>query len=151
MITYQEESFYNVDDTWKVLFEKHYQEIAWKKDKIKLNVDYKKYESIFKLGQLKIYTAREDGLIIAYAWWFVITHLHYMDCMKAMNDVLYVDPDKRGGRTGIKLIQFSELELKKLGVHTIGMHIKKSFDWGIVAERLGYEPVETLYEKFVGE
>ena len=151
MITYQQESYDDVDEQWFAMFEKHYQEIAWKKDRIKLKPDYEKYKKMHDMGFIKIYTVRDEGQLLGYAIWFVMFNLHYSDTLKAMNDILYIDQAKRHGRLGINLIKYCETELKKLGAHTIGMHIKHSFDWGNMAERLGYEPVETLYEKWIGD
>lgn len=149
-VTFQEEGFASVDEHFFDLFRQHYEEIAWRKDKIKLNPDMDKYKAMADNGMAKMYTAREDGAIVGYAIWFLVKHLHYKDTLKAMNDILYVAPEKRGGMLGMNLIRYSEQELIKHGVHTVGLHIKKSFDWGYVAERMGFEPVETLYEKYVG-
>lgn len=151
MITYQEENADNIGQDWIDLFIKHYEEIAWRKDKIKLNPDLDKYKIICDRGLMKVYTAREDGTLIGYAVWLVAPNLHYKDSIKAMNDILYVDPAKRGGKTGLSLIKFSEMKLKDLGVHSIGLHIKKSFDWGNVAERMGFECTESNYEKYIGD
>jgi len=158
MISYQEEYFdviktpiKDVDLMWYDLFKKHYNEIAWNKDLIPLDPDWEKYIKMGELGFIKIYTARENGLLVGYAIWLVAPSMHYKTTKKALNDILYVDPDKRGGRTGINLIKYSEKMLKELGCKTIGMHIKEVFNWGNVAERLGYEKIESLYEKWVGD
>jgi GNAT superfamily N-acetyltransferase len=149
-ITFQEEGFDAVDEHFFDLFQQHYEEIAWRKDKIKLNPDMEKYKLLADQGLAKMYTARENGELIGYAIWFIVRHMHYKNTLKAMNDILYVAPEKRGGMLGVNLIRHCENELIRLGVHTIGMHIKKSLDWGYIAERMGFEPVETLYEKYVG-
>lgn len=149
MITYQEEHSSTVIRDGFELFEKHYQEIAWKKDKIKLNPNYDKYNAAFDKGLMKVYTARQDEKLIGYAVWLVAPHLHYQDTIKAMNDILYVDPDKRGGSVGIQLIKFSEKMLKEIGVNSIALHIKKSFDWGNVAVKMGYECTESNFEKYI--
>ena len=76
--------------------------------------------------------------------------MHYQDTLMAMNDIIYIAKEKRGSMTGIKLLEYSEKELKQFGVQTIGLHIKKVFDWGRVAERIGYECVESTYQKWIG-
>ena len=153
MITFQQESVssYYEDNHWQQLFEMHYKEIAWKQDKIALKPDLEKYKILEDKGILIMYSAREDGVLIGYAVWMIMPHMHYSDTKIGSNDVLYVHPNKRGGRTGLNLIKYSEVELKKLGVHSILLHIKKSFDWGNVAERIGYEAVDTIYQKWIGE
>ena len=132
------------------MFNAHYEEIAWNKDKIPLRPDLKKYAAMEATGMMKCYTAREYGKIIGYAVWFILHHMHYQDTLMAMNDIIYIAKEKRGSMTGIKLLEYSEKELKQFGVQTIGLHIKKVFDWGRVAERIGYECVESTYQKWIG-
>jgi GNAT superfamily N-acetyltransferase len=151
MIEFFEESFSSLDDSWKEIFQEHYEEIAWNKDKIKLDPDYEKYRLLDSKGMLKVYTAREDGILIGYSVWFLVWHMHYKSTLKAMNDILYLKKEYRGGMLGVRLLQYSEEKLKGLGVHTIGLHIKKSFDWGKMAEKLGFEPIETMYDKWIGD
>jgi len=150
-ITYQREYCDDVDDSWVALFNAHYEEIAWNKSKIPLRPNLKKYASMEANGAMVCYTARQDEKIIGYAVWFITEHPHYQDTKMAMNDIIYIAKEKRGSMTGIKLLEYSENKLKGLGVQTIGLHIKKVFDWGKVAERIGYECVESTYQKWVGD
>lgn len=133
------------------MFERHYEEIAWKRDKIPLDIDHEAYLKMEAAGIVKVYTLRENGKLLAYAVWIVKTHLHYRKTLIAMNDVLYLDPAMRRGKLGVSFIRQCKQELKKLGAQVIGLHIKKCYDWSSLAERLGFECTETNHMQWIGE
>jgi GNAT superfamily N-acetyltransferase len=131
---------------------KHYEEIAWKQDKIALNPDFDRYRDIEEKGGLRIYTAREDGALVGYAIFFVMQHLHYKDKVMAVNDLFFVEHSKRGARVGQKLLkEYAQTELYKEGVQWISLHIKLNHDWSKLAEMWGYEKVEVICMKWIGD
>lgn len=133
------------------LLRQHYEEIAWRKDLIGLAPDYATYEALEKMGRLRCYMARRDGIIVGYAVYFVKPHLHYLNTLVASNDVLYVERSSRGAILGKRLLAFAEERLRAEGVHYIGLHIKDCMDWSPLARKLGYERVEVQYQKWIGE
>lgn len=151
-IVFAEEAAVNVIKEGAPLFEEHYREIAWKTDKIPLEPDYDGYLMMEKADRLRCYTARDAlGQLVGYSIWFLIRgHLHYRGTHYAHNDIVYISPEHRGG-IGIKLLKFSEEQLKDAGIHVLSLHIKTSFNWGPMAERLGYEHTEVGYNKWVGD
>lgn len=150
MICYQRESFSSSFPEAKLLTQLHYDEIAWKKDKIPLSIDHVKYEAMDRAGSLRVYTARKDNKLVGYAIFIVGRHLHYDTTLYANNDVLYVDPRQRG-TAGLRLIDFSEAALKTEGVHVVILHIKTYNDWSPVAVRKGYEPTDRVFQKWIGD
>jgi len=128
----------------------HYEEIAWRKDKIKLEPDWDQYARMELMGNLIGYSGRVGGKLKGYAVFFVRPHLHYRNTLQAINDIIFIHPSHRKGRSGIAMIQFAEEDLKSIGVQLISYHIKRVLDWGPMAERLGYEEVETSHWKWVG-
>ena len=151
MITFQQEYCEDVSQDWLDLFNAHYEEIAWNQTRIPLRPDLKKYAAMETAGMLKCYTARDEGKIVGYSVWFILNHMHYQDTVMAMNDIHYLAKDKRGSMVGIELLQYAEEKLKGCGEQTLGLHIKKVFDWGRIAERIGYECTESTYQKWIGE
>ena len=103
MIAYQEETFDQVIEEIKPLLEDHWQEIALHKDSIKLNPDYARYEQMFKNGNMRIVTARNDGKLVGYCIMMLYNHIHYKDQFMAMDDIFFIDKDYRNGLTGVKL------------------------------------------------
>lgn len=148
---YAEETLATALKDMKPLLVKHWHEIAWRQDKIPLDPDYTRYQQLEILKYLRIYTARkESGELIGYALWIVTTLSHYKQTLCAANDIVYVDEAHRGG-VGVRLLQFSETELKKLGVQVMSLHIKKVLDWSPLAGALGFEHTESNHHKWIGD
>jgi len=131
------------------LLRQHYEEIALYKERVPLAPDWGRYEHLEATRSLPIYTARRDGRLIGYSVFLLSYHLHYVHTLVAANDILYLDPEHRKGTTGIKLIKYSEAELKKLGVDRILWHVKFDHDFRKILHRLGYRDEEAIVGKLV--
>lgn len=131
----------------KKLCERHWEEIAHNKDKIKLDPDWERYEGMAKAGVLHLTTARREGVLVGYVVYFLVYHVHYRKSLTAIADVLYLVPEERLGRTGIRLLQQSEESLKGMGVQRIIQNVKIDKDWSPILTHLGYKPFERLYTK----
>ena len=131
------------------LIEEHYQELTLNKDFVKLNPDWARYQKLENENKLHIFTARDNGKLLGYSFFFLDTHIHYMDLLVATNDVLYLTASHRLGITGIRLIKFSESELLKLGAKKITWHIKDSMDLSPILNRMGYLAEDTILGKLV--
>jgi len=138
------------------LLERHRLEIAHFPD-IPLDVDTDRYRNAEQAGVLRIYTARLNHgpsgplTLIGYAVFLLQHNPHYQSSLQAVEDVLYVDPDQRRGRTGIELIRFSEAALKREGVQAVYHHVKLAHPTlGILLAKEGYESIETIYVKRIG-
>ena len=132
------------------ILRRHYEEIAWKRDRIPLDVDWEKYDLCEKNGSLEVYTARIDGKLAGYSAYFISRHPHYKQTIYAQNDVLYIDKPYRG-RQGMEFIRWCETQLKARGVQVHGLHVKKWFDWSAMAVRMGFEPMDTILMKWIGD
>jgi GNAT superfamily N-acetyltransferase len=129
------------------LIEKHYREIAHYDD-IALKVDEKFYAAADEAGLLQTFVARVDGLIAGYCIVIVRRAPHYSDSLQAVQDVIYVDPDRRSIGVGLRLLREMERELRAQGVQVIYQHEKiKHPALGKVLAHLGYEPVDKLWAK----
>ena len=133
----------------KPLLEAHWREIALYQDRFPLNPDYGKYEALDKAGMVHIVTARDAGTLIGYYISFVMPHLHYRDCIVAMNDILFLKPEYRRGRVGMKLIEFVEEDLRRIGVDRMIIHVKTQHDFSPLLVRLGFSETERNFEKLL--
>jgi|TARA_R110000868_G_scaffold408968_1_gene693537 GNAT superfamily N-acetyltransferase len=133
------------------LLKSHWEEIALNKGKIALNPDWDVYQTLEDSGKLKIFTVRDDDKLIGYFVVLVGTGLHYKDHVFAVNDVLYLDQDCRKGRTGLKLIKFSEQCLKDDGVSVLSVNTKVHRPFDSLMEYLGFNLVERVYSKYIGD
>lgn len=137
-----------IDDI-KPLLELHYQELTLHKEHIKLDPDWKKYETLANANNLAVITARDNGILVGYSVFFITNHMHYKQNKMAMNDVLFLHPDYRKGMTGIKLIKESERALLNLGVIKIIWHIKFAKDFRSILYRMGYVDEDAIVGKIL--
>lgn len=153
MITYQEEKIIDILEELDPLLTDHYEEIAWRKDKIKLSPDYDKYLKLEEMGILHTVTAREPdaGKLVGYFISFVQPHLHYSDTLYAVNDILYMSPEYRATEASANLFRFAEESLKSIGVDVITLHMKVWLPFEALSSYLGYEKIEYNYSKYIGE
>lgn len=127
------------------LFEAHYKEIARYMD-IELKVDIPRYYFLEDQKILRGYTVREDsGVLIGYAIFFLSKNLHYSDSFQAVQDVLFIHPEKRG--SGAKFIKWCDDQLRAEGVQVVYHHVKKAHNFGALLERFDYELVDLIYAK----
>jgi len=128
---------------------RHYHEIAWNIEKIPLDVDVDKYELLQNEGHLLCFSMRDKGKLVGYALFLLHHHPHYKSTLFASNDIVFIEQAYRGGGYGAEFLTFCESDLKCLGCNVILLRVKKCLDWGPLAEHLGFEPVETIYLKWV--
>ncbi len=149
MINLASEKYSDVIEEIKPLLHNHWLEIARHRETIPLNPNYEKYVELEKVGALHIATLRDDGKLKGYCISFIQPHLHYMDCLMALNDILFIDKEYRRGTNAIRLIKFTEQALKEVGVMKSHITMKIAHDFGPVLERMGYTAIEKVYEKML--
>ena len=110
-----------------------------------LDVDVQEYYDLCELGILNVYIARNESKIIGYCMFIMYTHNHHKTLKIAHQDVIYIDPKYR--TAGIRMIKYTEQELKKEGVDMILHGAPNISRLGAVLERLGYNEIEKLYTK----
>lgn len=150
-VKYQQEFLDSVVDDTKPLLEEHWEEVALNKDKIKINPDWDAYYTLEGQGNLKIFTARSEGVLVGYFVVLVSPHIHYKDHLFAKNDLIYLSPEYRKGFTGVKLIKFAEKCLKEDGVSVMVVNTKNHKPFHKIMEFLKFSPAETLYSKYIGD
>lgn len=124
----------------KPLLEKHWNEIAHFKD-IPLDPDYDLYIKMQNLKMLRCYSMRDgDGQLVGYSVYMVRHNMHYRSCLTAVEDIIFVHPEKRG--YGMFFISWCDDQLKALGVQVVTHHIKFDFDWSKALMRQGYEKTD---------
>lgn len=150
MVTYTVEKMADILDEFKVLCVHHWQEIAGYKEQIALDPDWGKYLKMEELGMLAVMTARSSGVLVGYSVFIITPHLHYQQCLMAMNDLIYILPEHRG-YAGAKLILESHRFMVALGAERIMWHIKPGNDWSSVLAKMGYKQEEIMMGIYVGK
>jgi len=147
-ITFQKEPFDDFIVDALPLLVKHWREIATYQD-IPLAIDEDRYRSMEKTGNLVIYTARDDGKLIAYSAFFIGQNGHYSTSgPQAVQDVIYLSPEYRGGRLGLTFIKNCDSALTDAGIQVVSQHEKIAHPaLGRILGHLGYKPVERIWVK----
>lgn len=149
MITYQVETFEQCIEDIKPLLKAHYREICSHPELLVLDPDYDRYRQIEDAGMLRIFTARMGAELIGYFISVVMPHIHYRQTVYAHNDILYLDPAHRGGRTGYKLFVEAIRDLKRGGADVVVIHMKTAHPFRPLLSRLGFSLTEENWEKVV--
>ena len=136
---------------WKAkaepLFQEHYEEIARNKDLMKLNVNWPLYEELNDKQALFVYLAMRDNVCIGYSLNLITSHLHYADLMYALNDVLFVKKEFRGGRLGLRLLRVTEDHARSEGCKLMLWHAKENTALAKLLPKLKYGVQEIMYSR----
>lgn len=150
MTTIQTEPMVPAIPEIKQLIGLHWIEVAGYKDQIPLDPDWDRYAELEAAGNIWMATAREEGRMVGYSIFFVGPMLHYKSTVLASNDVVFLHPLHRKGRTtGMRLIKYSHEEMRKRAQRIV-WHLKVAHDWGAILKRLGYKHEENLMGMYVG-
>lgn len=145
MISFQQETLFDIFHEVDELLKLHYEEVALHRDQIKLDPMWEEYAALERIGRLVTYTARDDERLVGYSCFFINRHMHYRDTTVAINDVIFLHPDFRKSTTGYRLIKFSHDQLKaRGGIQKVAFHVKFSKDWSAVLHKLGYSDEEKI-------
>lgn len=131
------------------LLREHWLEIANYKDKVPLEPRWDEIYALEREGRIVTITVREKGQLIGYAMFVLNIHLHYKSLTVATNDILFIKPDKRHGRLGLRLMQEAEKYLKDIGANKITWHMKPHKDFSKLVEGMGYTHEEAIYGKLI--
>jgi len=130
------------------IFPEHYEELSVTKE-FELEPDYESYKRMAEAGMIRCITCRNNKDLIGYIVFFVTPHLHYKSCKTAVEDIYYVKKEYRKGRVGIRLFQYAETALKRIGVQRIVMHTKVHLDNSKLFEYLGYKMTDKVFTKML--
>ena len=149
MITYQVERWTDITSELSDLFEKHWHEVALNHDEIKLDVAWDKYAAMCLSGNLHVVTVRSDGVLVGYHVAYVDGHMHYKSTIHACVDIYFIAPEFRNGRVGLKMFEFVEEDLRRLGVKKIITATKIHLNHSRLFEHLGYTNTEITFTKLL--
>lgn len=133
------------------LNEAHWLDLGLVRDKMPLAPDYEFYQNSARRGELCIVTLREPGAIVGYVVGFVGPGLHYQTTLTFRMDLIWVEKNSREQGGGLLLMQALERELLRRGVKACYMGGKVSKPIGRFYSRLGYEPSDVFYFKWLGD
>lgn len=147
----QIESLTDCLDEMKELINEHYDEVNLYPEYISCNPDYDKYLELDKTGNLILVTFREDEAIKGYCIYFVSRDLHSKDHLCAVNDVIFLHPDHRGGTESAEMLATIEEELKDRGVSTMIINMKAYKPFFSLMDFLEFNKSEYQFSKYIGK
>ena len=139
----------DVSDLWEEaesLTAAHWLELAHFKD-IAFNPDKEAYRFLEQTDKLRCYTARSDGKLIGYQVFIVQPSLHYRQSLQAMDIGLYLDPEWRGKRIGLRSIKEADRRLAAQKVQVVYRHARRDSSTGKLLIRVGYDLADEVYVK----
>ena len=151
MIKFAVESYYNVLLELRPMLEQHWAEISWYQDEVPYDPDWDRYAKMADAGMLHIVTARDEGKLIGYYISLLTAGMHYRSTVYAMNDVLFVDPEYRGGTVAYRMFKYAFEQLKAAGAQIITIHMKTDAPFEKLCQKLGMQKQEYLYSIYIGD
>lgn len=106
------------------------------------SVGIESYEAAQYAGTLRLFTVRVAEKPVGYAAYLVGRNPHYRSSLQAVQDSFFVRPEHAPLRGD--LLRFAHQRLRDEGVQTV---YQKQLDMRPLLERLGYEPVDTIWSK----
>jgi L-amino acid N-acyltransferase YncA len=129
----------------------HWKEIALDQERIPLDPDSNYYKTLDEQGVLHIVTARDEGKLVGYYVSLVRTHPHYQGTLFGLVDLYFILPEYRLAHTGLELFKAMEQSLKERGVKSLISTTKAHYNLTPLFKRLDWEPVGTLFQKWIGD
>lgn len=149
-VTFQVERFADVLDELHSLHEAHFAETDRYRGHLGLAPDYEAMKAEDRAGTMVQITARQDGEMVGHIRLYIRRGRH-TGTLHAMEDAMYLKPEVRGGRTALRMVQYSEAVLRALGVLEVRATAKLSNGAARFLEGAGYKPVATELVKFLKE
>lgn len=115
---------------------------------LEFDADWDMYLAMEAANRLWMMTARIGGSLAGYNI-FLLYHPHYKSSRVAQNDAIYLMPEYRRGKHGIKLIRHAEIALAALGIQKIFYHSKPRNSFGGLLDSLGYDRSATIHTKTI--
>jgi GNAT superfamily N-acetyltransferase len=135
-----------IEECWGLL-SLHREELATYKNIMILKPDIAKYKSLENSDKLLTLALYDDDRIVGYSVLIFSDNLHYLDLHYAHNDILYVHPDYRNSKWGLKLIAESEHIAKSRGAKMILWHGKEKTQFAELMPKLGYKVQDIVFSK----
>lgn len=153
MLSYQKETLFGVVEEIDELLNLHYEELTLNKDKVKLAPMWERYADLERAGNFVVFTVRNEGSLVGYSAFFVNKHMHYGALTLAINDVLFLHPECRTGRTGLKLIRMCERYFESIkqpgGEVKIAWHAKFDTNLHKLLQLMNYKAEEIVFGKIL--
>lgn len=125
-------------DEIKFVHEQHWKETEQYRHGIPLNPDYNYIVNAERLGRFILFTVRSDGKLVGNCMMYLSKSTHTQKWV-AEEDTIFILPEYRKGRLGVRLIRYVEDVLRNMGVTEIRVTVKTVNRVGELLQHLGYQ------------
>lgn len=134
-------------DEWRKMTELHWVEtMQWQHGKQEWNPSFERYSTYEAMGCFVMITVRDQGKLVGYCGAYVVESMH-SQVKIATEDFVFLLPEYRKGRNGVRLYQFCEEEVKRRGCKEISLTVKPETGAKRLIEFMGYSLVNLQYCK----
>lgn len=136
-------------DALMPLLRMHRDELATARHLMALAPNVEAYRALENTCSLLALVAYAEDEIAGYSINFIGPHLHYAGLRYAHNDALFVAPQFRGGRLGLRLMRETERLAQERGARMMMWHAKPGTALEQMLPRMGYAVQDIVYSKEV--
>lgn len=115
----------------------HWQETERYRHGIALNPDYQYMINAERSGRFMLFTVRSEGELVGNCMMYLSKSTHTQRWV-AEEDTIFILPEYRQGRLGVRLIRYVEDVLRNMGVTEIRVTVKTVNRVGELLQHLGY-------------
>lgn len=134
-------------ERWMPLWLEHREELATDKELMEVKPDVDRYEALVNQNKLFSLALYRGDKLVGYSINILSPSLHYSDVVFFQNDLLYLDPLERKGRSGLKLIKATEEIGKAVGAHMMLWHAKYDTNLEKILRRWKYDVQDIIFSK----
>lgn len=135
------------------LMQQHWEEVGANQDHLELDLDIDAYKKMMDAGVMQTYyvTTKADDELVGYWSFFLIDSPHHAGKKCAQNDVVYVKKSHRAYPMVQQCFKGIEANLKRKGASIIHYSVTTKRDFSPLLKRQGFEKIEDVYSKYLGE
>ena len=112
------------------------------------DVDHEQFLTLEDVGYLCVITARKDGEIVGFHISTIQNDIFFKTVKIAVVLFYYLEKKHRGNGNGLKLFEFADNEFKNCGAKRTIMSRKVHINNEKLFAKLGYNLIESNYEKY---
>lgn len=136
----------DVMEDLKPLFHRHWE--VFSVHGVTLDPNYELYKKTADLGHLLIYTVRDSGELVGYAFFFTSMNHHHRTLGWASSDIIWVEPKARRPRVASRLLDFVEADLARRGIAIAEIGTRPAFPaLARLLEARGWSKVSIAFSK----
>ena len=132
----------------QALAREHWQETEAGFSDVPPDLDLDVYRAMEDAGNAVAFAAFSDGLLVGYVSGFVVRHTHYA-FLVGQHDLLFVLPQYRKGRLGLRLMSAFEAAVREKGARCVLYHAKPDSVFARLLQRQRARVEECVFFKEV--